>query len=223
MIKNGFYHFETVRQSSLASEVEDSLQKHLQEQYFSPNCSNYYIDQIRTAIDNAASKQCANQQGNTITTVSEMVNDLMKRTGLKQYAEKVQAEHNPKLTRNKTAEQNDNNTVESYVDVPEMQQAVKTYIKNNGAFQFAPVLNVLKKIKDELIANQNNPNVTKLSKELISKDLKDDKPLLEFISKEFAQRINHEMSNTVMDLAGGNTTGDASDNNSLTDAAWKQI
>ncbi len=219
MIKNGLYQFETIRQSSLASEVEDSLKKHFEEQHFSPNCSNYYIDQIKSAFDNAASKQMPNNNGKTITTVSEMVNDLMMRTGLKQYVDQVEAAYSKQHITTKKAE---TQNAETYAAVPEIQQAVKTYIENNGAFQFAPVLNVLKKIKDELIANQHNPHVTKLSPELMSKELKDDKQLLDMISQEFAHRITFEMSDVVHDIAGHDMSNSTIEDDGLSDATWKQ-
>jgi hypothetical protein len=221
MSVNRIYEFERVRHSSLASEVEESLRKHLQDQHFSPNSSNYYVDEIKSALGSIDHVAYDNSKK---ATVADMVNDLMKRTGLSQYLDELKTSISENETL-KTAEATDETfpsvtikeTIDtdgpdgpnppqtstqefSFANVPEMQEAIKKYIENSGAFQIAPVLNILKQVKTKLIESENEANnyMTKIPESLKNIELHNDATLLKLIKDHFAKRLNYNLSNINM-------------------------
>ncbi len=163
------YDIERGYSSQLASEVEEALKKHLNEQNFSPNSSAYYIDQIKSAMGGQSNGFVKNM------TVADMVNDLMKRTGLSQYIEEIKASEN--IQQSKTAQ------TLTLLNVPELKESVENYIKNRKAFQTPAVLDWVKGEKSKLDSS--------LPKDLVELDPADDEPLINFIEQTIsANKIN---------------------------------
>lgn len=168
------YDIERGYSSELASEVEAALKKHLNEQSFSPNSSAYYIDQIKSAMGGQSSGFVKNM------TVADMVNDLMKRTGLSQYIEEIKASEN--IQQSKTAQ-----TI-TLLSVPEIKESIENYIKNRKAFQTPPVL--------EWIKGEKNKLDSKLPKQLADLKPEDDELLIKFIEQTIAA---NKINDTILD------------------------
>ncbi len=232
MAFNRLHEFERVAHKGVASEVEESLRKHLQESQFSPNASNYYVDEIKAAFGGMGN--CVGYNNAKKPTVADMVDDLMKRTGLIEYIDEIQASIKEGDQTTKKAEQAPQVGRESpeakteqaisFANVPEMRDAIEKYVSKNGAFQYAPVLKILKDIKMKLIENKDNPNssLTKLPERLVSLEPKDDEMLLALIKERFAKHLNGTMidSHIVEDLTSSSDSSGAADDGEA-DAAWK--
>lgn len=122
-----------------------------------------YLDQyLKESYDNS-----------TLNTVEGMIEDLAKRTGLKQYIKLINAE----IENNKVAEdRNNDGEKDSLLDIADVKNAIDTVL-NSG--EYSSSVNLLKKLEEQIKFNKNIPEYLK--------NVFSDKKLKDYVEKGVSQ------------------------------------
>jgi hypothetical protein len=189
---NRTYDFENNVYSSLATEVEQSFKSHLESNNLSPNTSRYYLEQIKSSLNDIAVDKSSSKM-----TVADMVDDLMKRTGLNNYIEQIKA--------NAFNEQ-EQEQKPSFIDIDSFKRAIDHYID-----QFHPGNSVSVLVSDSI---QNVLEQLKaqgeIPEELLELPLNKDERLISYIeTKHRADEINSSIhQDSIYDLTSAPNSAD---------------